>query len=315
MTTLEAIAKMYKAYETTDNNEFRRKARVLQSIWREERGYLIGEHYTPKYGSRVLGSRLEKAQAHDELLNYLTPTIRQVVRDEVINKKKSKGKLYSHPRIFDDLLSSQPLCFNLFGELQRNLSLATSVFTELLPNRVSEVTGIEFEYSPGRGDLKYTGDRTAFDVYVTFKTLRNKEGFIGIEVKYHENLQGRASQHTTRYDDIARDMGCFKPESLVKLQRKPLQQLWRDHLLAGILRQVGGFADGIYTFLYPKDNLDCVQAVAKYRECLAYSSTFEGWTLENITTAVKKHTKAKWIDDFTNRYLDFSKLGDIAARR
>jgi hypothetical protein len=313
MTTLEAIAKRYNAYEAADNSEFRRKARVLQAMWREEQGYPIGEHHTPRYGSRVLGSRLEMSRAQDELLNYLTPTIRQVVRDEILDKKKNKGKMYARPRIFDDLLSSQPLCFNLFGELQRNLSLATSVFTELLPNRVSEITGIEFEYSPGRGDPKYTGDRTAFDVYVTFRKSRSRKGFIGIEVKYHENLQGRASPHHPRYDEIAASMDCFKQESLKNLRQKPLQQLWRDHLLVGILRQVGESADGIYVFLYPKDNLDCVQAVAKYRECLADSLTFEDWTLENFTNVIKKHTNMKWIDDFAERYLNFSKLGDVSA--
>ena len=312
MSTLEAIAKRYNAYEATDNSEFRRKARILQSMWRSERGYPIGEHYTPKYGSCVLGSRLEMPRAQDELLNYLTPTIRQVVRDEVLDKEKSKGKMYARPRIFNDLLSSQPLCFNLFGELQRNLNLATSVFAELLlSGKVWEVTGIEFEYSPGNRDPKYTGDRTAFDVYVTFKTASGEKGFVGIEVKYHENLQGQTSPHHPRYDEIARLMGCFRQEALGQLRKKPLQQLWRDHLLAGILRKVGGFSDGLFAVLYPEDNQDCIHAAASYRECLSNTVTFEDWTLEKFTAIIKKHTTATWIDDLTDRYLNFSKLGDV----
>jgi hypothetical protein len=86
---------------------------------------------------------------------------------------------------------------------------------------------------------------------------------------------------------------------------------WRDHLLAGILRQVGGFVDGLFAFLYPKDNPDCAQAVAGYRECLKNSVTFEDWTLEKFTAIVKKHTTATWVDDFTDRDLNVSKLGDI----
>lgn len=190
-------------------------------------------------------------------------------------------------------------------------SLGQSLSTELLPSRVGKVTGLEFEYSPGRREPKYTGDRTAFDVYVTFEIPRGEKGFIGIEVKYHENLQGQPSPHRPKYDGIAALMGCFRQEALGQLQQKPLQQLWRGHLLAGILRQVGGFADGIYAFLYPKDNPDCVQGVARYRECLANSFTFEDWTLEKFTAIVKKHTKAMWIEDFADRYLNFSKLGDV----
>ncbi len=311
MTTLEAIAKKYHALEPTDNSEFRRKARVLQSMWRENLGFPMGEHHTPKYGSRMLGSRLEGSRARHELLNYLTPTIRQVVRNEVMDKKKSRGKMYARPRIFDDLLSSQPLAFNLFGELQSNLSLATLVFRELLGSRVGAVTGIEFEYSLGRGDPRYTGDRTAFDVYVSFSGATGGRGFVGIEVKYHEDLRGRTAPHRERYDEIASNMKCFGQETLAQLRKNPLQQLWRDHLLAGALRNADGFGDGLFAVLYPRDNLACARAVSKYRGCLSNTATFENWTLEDFTAVVKKHTTSGWIDDFIDRYLDFSKLGNV----
>ncbi|MBK8551062.1 MAG: hypothetical protein IPL53_08415 [Ignavibacteria bacterium] len=40
----------------------------------------------------------------------------------------------------------------------------------------------------GRGSKEYSGDHSAFDVFVEF--VRNeKKGFIGIEVKYSENLE------------------------------------------------------------------------------------------------------------------------------
>ncbi|QDG52136.1 hypothetical protein FIV42_15710 [Persicimonas caeni] len=42
------------------------------------------------------------------------------------------------PRIFNNLLSSQPLCFNLFGELQQNLELATEVFRTLAEGRMND---------------------------------------------------------------------------------------------------------------------------------------------------------------------------------
>jgi len=312
MDMLEKIANKYQAYEPADKSEFQRRSRILQSMWREEKIYPIGEQLN-KHGVHKLGSRLKMPQAEDELLNYLTPSIQKVVKDEVINREKSKGKLYKKPRIFDDLLSSQPLCFNLFGELQCDLKLATSVLTAMLPDRIQRVTGIEFEYSPGRQDPKYTGDSTAFDIYVTFNNKRGKKGFLGIEVKYHEDLQGKPSPHRVRYDEIANLMRCFKYETLDRLRRKPLQQIWRDHLLSGILRFEGGFEDGFYIFLYPKDNIYCKQAVAKYRECLTNTATFKDWTLEEITSVIKNHTSAGWIGAFIDRYLNFGKLDKAAA--
>ena len=65
-----------------------------------------------------------------------------------------------------------------------------------------------------------TGDRSAFDVYVSFSSADNKKGFIAIEVKYHENLIGAASPHKDRYNQIADQMGCFKESIRKSLHRQ-----------------------------------------------------------------------------------------------
>ena len=95
--------------------------------------------------------------------------------------------MIGEPRIWNNLLSSQPLCFNLFGELHYNLDLATKYFRILFPNRIETVKSVKFEYSAGRGNIDYTGDHSAFDVFVEY-TNAGKNGFIGIEVKYSESL-------------------------------------------------------------------------------------------------------------------------------
>lgn len=190
-TDLDILARQYHAYIKSDGRGFRRRARILQSIWREEQGYRPGLHR-----GEPLGSRLPMPEAKDKLTNYLTEPIRDVVRAEVLDPEKSSGKVFAKPRIFNDLLSSQPLCFNLFGELQQDLDLASAVFQELTDGRVARVTSIKFEWSPGKGKLKYTNDRSAFDVYMKYRTPKGGKGFIGIEVKYHENLRGRTSENT-----------------------------------------------------------------------------------------------------------------------
>ena len=129
---LEDLAKKYAVLEAVDKSQFQRSARVLQSMCRVKHGYEIGE-FKSKSGSRLLGSRLAMPWALETLANYLSDTIRDVVREEVMNPGKSKGKLYGKPRIFNDLLSSQPLCFNLFAELKRDLPMATEVM-QILTN-------------------------------------------------------------------------------------------------------------------------------------------------------------------------------------
>ena len=306
MADLSGLAKGFHAFEAVDKSDFQRTARTLQSIWREELGYAIGE-LRSRSGERPLGSRLEMPWAEQTLANYMTETVRQ----EVMDKSKSLGKLFSRPRIFNDLLSSQPLCFNLFGELQQDLGLATAVLNGITSGRVQAVTSIEFEESPGRGDARYTGDNSAFDVFITFKTRQGGNGFIGIEVKFHENLIGKAATHRSRYDEVAEAMGCFKAHKLPSLKTQPLQQIWRDHLLAGSLNQVGAFDDGFFAFLYPQGNTHCSDAVAQYRACLTNLNTFEDWTLEDLTSRIKRHTTEDWVEKFQDRYLNFGKLANF----
>src|SRR5690606_6325100 len=154
----------------------------------------------------------------------------------------------------------------------------------------------DFEYSPGRGDVRLTGDSSAFDVFVRFQTPGGKPGFVGIEVKYHENLRDQPAKLTTRHEEIARNMSCFHADALERLQGRSLEQIWRDHLLAGAMLQSGGFDDGFFVFLAPEANTFCAEAVANYRQCLCDDSTFVSWTLEDVGEALRRHCDAAWVE-------------------
>jgi hypothetical protein len=287
------------------DNAFQRRARLLQSLWRERQGLPIGEHR-----GHPLGSRLAMPSAKHQLTNYLTETIRSVVRLEVLDAVRSQGKVFAKPRIFNDLLSSQPLCFNLFAELQQDLPLASRVFSRLTLGRMAKVKAIRFEHSPVRGLAQYTGDRSAFDVFVEYVTEAGDKGFAGIEVKYCESLDEKPTPHRERYDEIGTAMGCFDPAALERLRQKPLQQIWRDHLLAGSLRLDPDhwYSDGFFAFLYPEQNECCERAVNRYAACLTDRSTFEGWTIEKIVEAIKAEGSGSWIGAFEDRYLAFDDL-------
>lgn len=134
------------------DNAFQQRARLLQALWREARGLPAGV----RRPGAPLGSRLPLLLAKEELSNFLTDNIRRAVRDRVATKQAGSGQLIDEDRLYADLLSSQPLCFNLFGELHADLELATRVFSEPWPLRVETVTAVRFEHSPGRGDAAHT---------------------------------------------------------------------------------------------------------------------------------------------------------------
>ena len=147
-------------------------------------------------------------------------------------------------------------------------------------------------------------------MYVSFCSKSGTQGFIGIEVKYHENLRGQAADHRERYDEVANGMKCFKRDRRAQLQSQPLQQIWRDHLLAGSLRKADGYEEGFFVFLYPGGNTHCSEAIAQYRDCLTNTSTFDAWILEDVAAKVKQFTQGEWIDMFIDRYLDFTKVAN-----
>ena len=212
--------------------------------------------------------------AERDLSNFLTDTIRGVVRETLGAESTAREcKLFSAPRIYEDLLSSQPLCFNLFGEMKADLGVATAWARHLWPVRVDRVTRLEFEYSPGRREPRYLGNRTAFDVYLEHTVPGGGEGFIGIEVKYHEGFEVDAAENRGRVLDVARASGVFSDEAISALQVPPLQQVWFDHLLA--LSMLEAEADrwgtnGLFVFLHPVANEACYRVIGDYERTLEW---------------------------------------------
>ena len=314
----EKLLQRYHAWEPkTDERGFQWRLRLLQSLWREEKGFAAGEDH-----GKTRGARLAMPAAKEALSNYLTPNIRKVVLGELDNPG---DKLYGAPRIYDNLLSSQPLCFNLFGELTFDLDLVTRALADMSEGRIARVRAIDFEFSPGRKDSRYTGDRSAFDVYVQYETRSGGNGFAGIEVKYHESLnigdeKKHYEDHGERYDEIAEAMGCFREAELNRLRGSRLQQIWRDHLLMGIHRiedgvekDKDGFEDAFFVLLHPEANSYCSEAVQEYRQCLSDDSSFRTWTLEDLLERLMAHSSAGWIRNFHRRYLDLSRLDEMLA--
>ena len=301
-----------KKYKTDyyERSAFASKARLLQSIWRSEKGYELEEKVKGKRKG-VYGNYLRLDFAKQSGANFLTKEIFELVKHEIANKHLER-KVIQEPRIWNNLLSSQPLAFNLFGELKLDLALATLVFKDLYPERqIDSVTAIEFEHSPGRGNLKYTGDGSAFDVFVVYENNQNQQCFFGIEVKYAEDLNDAPAKHKEVYATIAEMSGVFEMKNLPRLKEKPLQQIWRDHLLTlSLFITNDDYGVGDFIYLYPSGNLNCEVGVEAYKTTLNQSSEtyFKPLIMEKMLETIKRHSSDKWIVDFEDRYLDFGKI-------
>lgn len=283
---------------------WQRRLRLLQARWREEMGLHVGAQ-TGREG--VLGSRIEAENAERTYSNFLSDTIRDVVRATLEKEEKEpQGKLIKKQRLLEDLLSSQPMCFNLFGELQADLGAATAWARHAWPDRVEAVTRVEFEHSPGRRDERYLGNRTAFDVYVEHTVPGGGEGFIGIEAKYHEDLAEPPAEARARVFEVARESGVFAAGSHEILVKPPLQQIWYDHLLVLSMLQAdkGRWGEnGLFVFLHPAANEPSYRVVPEYQRHLETHRTFQRMTLEECVGALQATVGAPWVDAFGRRYL------------
>src|SRR3546814_130874 len=198
-----SVLKTYKVNEISDTR-FKASARLLQSLWRQDRDLPIGGLRTAERKYRKLGSRLN-AKSAKQGDNFLSPEIAKLVLRESVYREQ--GAMIDEKRLWSNLLSSQPLCFNLFGGMKLDAKKADLFFQGLFPELVASVDGLFFEHSPGRGNPAFTEDNTAFDVFVTCTTSNGQKGFIAIEVKYSETMTEPAATLRPRYEALSNQIG------------------------------------------------------------------------------------------------------------
>lgn len=283
-----------------DGSDFRRLARLRAALWREERGWPMGVNVdgTP------LGSRLRLPDAMHEGWNFLTPTALATARAYAHGGESEPGAVLKVDRLFADLLSSQPLMFNLAAGLAADLDQATEFARRRWPD-VDRVTAVRFEHSPGRGDPRYLANGTAFDLVFFHTVPGGGRGFVAVEGKYHEDLRDPLpAVERPRYRAVARESGAFLDPESPALWTRGTWQLWLDHLLACALWRTDGYERARSVLLYPAAHAAPRDAADRYRSLLRTDAPvpFEAETLDS------------WVDDLPDRplaaalherYLDF----------
>jgi hypothetical protein len=302
----EQELKKFSAYYQQDT-DFTAYARLLQSRWRKEKNYPIGKSQNgTEYGNYV-----ENEFANKTGCTFLTHRIWEIAKSELA-KSKTSGALYQENRFISNLLTSQSMCFNIFGEFIDRKEVLVKILNELKPNLMDKITEIKFEYSPGLGDEKYLGDHTAFDVFIEYEK-NNEKSFLGIETKYVETLKEESNEQAERnvrnhnqYKEITKRSGLFKPEAINKIMYPPYSQIWRDHLLSISLKNGEGkmYNNGYFVYLYPFNNSECRLGIKEYMKYLLNPeiSIFEIY-VEDIIKIIQKYINEDWTKELFDRYI------------
>lgn len=300
----ERLLRQHHVLERHDTR-FRAAARLLQALWRERRKLPEG-HYSNATGTRRrLGSRLATDAARNGG-NFLTPEVFDQARLDLAYREP--GALIDIERMHANLLSSMPLAFNLLAPLKTDKKLARRVFNQLAPGAAKEITHIQMEHSPGRGDVTFTGDGTAFDAFATVRGLDGRRGFIAIETKYSEAMNEPEARLRPRYDELARTSGLYLAPDDETLRKNPLQSFWRGHMLAQSMLDAGLYDRGVFMVIAPRQNRDVQRAARAYTTRLAHADgkvTFLSVDLEDAIDAIRKAGASDLAESLFDRYVNF----------
>lgn len=301
---LEAGDRVSGDLETT---AFKRRARLHQALWRESRGLEIGTQPMrprPNQIFRRLGSRISLDVAKQTGANFLSDVVRNAVADRIGNAQPYQT--LGADRLYCNLLSSMPMCFNLFGELYADLEMAdraVHTWWTGIPGRVSAVI---FEWSPGRRLRgEYLENRSAFDAAFVLDLGNGGRGVLGVETKYHEDCKKEkrpSEERYLRYSQVTDASGIMSSDSVESILGTELQQIWLDHLLAAsmLVHPSGRWTWAGFALVHPGGNPSYARAAQRYHSHLVDPKSVRVNTIESLLDAdVLPATVA---DDFRERY-------------
>ncbi|RUT29997.1 hypothetical protein EMQ25_11715 [Arsenicitalea aurantiaca] len=296
----------HKALVETDTR-FRSAARLLQSLWREDRDLPIGSFLTADEKRVRLGSRITEAAGRSGG-NFLSPDIALLVRREVIYREL--GALIEVDRLRTNLLSSMPLTFNLFAPLKFDLKQASRFAADLFPNLIKEMVAIRFEHAPRRGSAIYTGDYSAFDVALYGVSPEGRRVMIAFEIKYSESgAEPSPVRISDRQLDLTANTGIYAEPEDPALFGLGLQQLTREANLAQAMLDHGDVDEAYFVLSAPRLNHLCQEMGQAFAARLVPPEPgkvrFLSITLERLVEALANIGMIEHAQALHRRYLDF----------
>jgi hypothetical protein len=208
---------------------FRKRMRFHQGWWRT---FVLAEEEA-SYCNRILNGQSSRK-------NFLSAKIVEAVVQTIQERQVADSGIIEQDRLFNNLLSSQPLCFNFFGELKTDTDFALQVLRQFWPE-LTQVKRVIFEFAPAEN---YTNDKSAFDGAIEVMA-DNQSGLVGRECKYTDIFS------QTEYDKAEyRHIFNQSKEKVFattyeELRAARFNQLFRNQLIAEALVQ-----NGPYQFVY-----------------------------------------------------------------
>lgn len=302
------------------DSRFVAECRELQSIYRARIGQAIRPYKGRDGKVHYYGNYISDGE--NSGANFLTRHAFEYAKKRVAEKKEYET--IEADRLFNNLLSSQPMAFNLFCPLMEMLEKspkeATMVIKAALPYYpIHIVTKVDLEFIPKDYDT-LSGDKSAMDAIIEYIDLAGKKGFIAIETKYSENLgtnialERGTNMPRTQSLEAIRKLKCFKAdvETRILEGKTRLTQIYRNFLLSetyGDRYDMRSDSIILAPALHPTTSKEVASLKKELRD--EYQDKIKDITLEDFVESILSvcpdEYKSIFIE-FRNRYLSFESL-------
>jgi hypothetical protein len=226
--------------------------------------------------------------------NFLTKNTVKVLEQVLADRNSKNVGMINLDRLYNNLLSSQPLCFNFFAEFEIDKTLGLQVLKTFWPD-VTVLNKVVFEYSPPEN---YTKDGSAFDVGFDVM-FGDKTGFIGLECKYTDTFSFKPSTSPIFYGDVGNKnhevfysvysscKSSFNCDYFDFVKNKQYNQLFRSQLMAEAMEQNKRF-DIVKTGLFCYQNDEVTIASTKEFASMLADGKFKIITYGEFFEAVQR---------------------------
>ncbi len=300
-----------------DAHPFTRKCRLLQSWYRVE---VLGQAECGPWrkGAQRVGSMLVGGETSGA--NFLSPSAFAYAKKKVAQKKANPKLTIDEYRLFNNMLSSMPMCFNLFADFRAGVrtgwpnagQVLAAMFAE---SPITQVVDVEIELIP-RPTSDYTDDKTAFDAAVIFRTPAEALGLASIETKYTDQFGGNVASKQARKLEIARKLDIFGSKGYAYYEANGFDQVARNLMLTLAYAARHDCGSAINYVLAPEADDKAPAAVGALRDRLmpAYRDSIVWLPLETVVERGLGCADTFYADHlmrFSRRYLDFSQVAHL----
>lgn len=310
------IEEQYGSQSSTDNL-FTKHCRLLQSWYRVE--VLKQASYGPwRVGGRPVGSVLVDGEQTGA--NFITCAAFAFAKEKVAQKRGNRDLTIDEYRLFNNMLSSQPMCFNLFSDLRDGIACSDPVAQRIVAamfneSRIKQVDQVDVEMIP-QPTTDYIGDKTAFDAAILFTDIDGTPGIASVETKYTDHLGKNAASKDVLQWQFVRKLDLLTHEGVKYYEEHKFDQVIRNLMLTLAYAQKHQRLNAINYVVALENDDEARLAVDELRTRLAaqYKNSIMLLPLQVIVErglAVANPEFADILDTFQRRYLDFSPVEAI----